>query len=94
MLPYFKYTEEIQTFCELMGYTIRADTARAKYVCVYSLDYSQRPIITSFDLDPSCSPYIPDEKVIDYLTLILNSYSYEDAIKEIGVVGNGHSSSS
>lgn len=86
MLPYFKYTEEIQTFCELMGYIIRADTSKAKYVCVYSLDYSQIPIITSFDLDTSCSPYIPAEKVIDYLTLILNNYSYEDAIKEIGVV--------
>lgn len=87
MLPYFEYTEEVQTFCEIMGCTIEGVTSKVKYVCTYSLEYNPTLIITSFNLDPSHSPHIPNEKVIDYLTLILNSYSYEDAIKEIGVMG-------
>ena len=86
MLPYFKFTEEVQGFCLLMGYTIDEDTLYAKYACMYVLDYSPKPRITPHVLDPESHPFISNEKVLNYLALILNGYSYEDAVKEIGVV--------
>ena len=86
MLPYFKFTEEIQGFCELMGYSVEDGATQAKYVCMYGLDYSSRPHIARYSLDPETHPFIPEAKVLNYLALILDGYSYEDAIKEIGVV--------
>ena len=94
MLPYFKYTEDIQNFCLLMGFTIDLPNQTNGYVCMYTLDEFPTPIITSFNLDCSLYPLIPPEKVLEYLTLILNGYSFNEAIKELGVVGNGRSSSS
>ena len=89
MLPYFTYTEDIQNFCMLMGYTIDLPRFPLEYVCVYSLDEFPTPVITSFNLDCSLNPLIPPEKVITYLTLMLNGYSHRDAIKELNVVRNG-----
>ena len=86
MLPYFKFTEDVETFCNLMGFTIDEDTLYAKDVCMYTLDYSPKPRITSHVLDPESHPFIPNEKVLNYLALILDGYSYEDAVKAIGVV--------
>ena len=86
MLPYFKFTEEIQGFCELMGYSVEHGATHAKYVCMYGLDYSSRPHIATYNLDPESHPFIPNEKVIAYLSCILDGYSYEDAVKEVGVV--------
>ena len=86
MLPYFKYTEDVENFCHLTGYTIDLPNAHFKYVCTYSLAEFPTPIITSFNLSCSRDPLIPSEKVLEYLTLILNGYSYEEAIKEIAVV--------
>ena len=94
MLPYFKYTEDVQSFCLLMGYTIDLPRCPFEYVCTYPLDAFPTPIITAFNLDCSLYPLIPPEKVLEYLTLILNGYSFNEAIKELGVVGNGRSSSS
>lgn len=87
MLPYFTYTEDVQTFCQLMGYIIDIPEYHIGYVCMYSLDYSPTPRITSYNLDYEISPLMPPEKVIPYLTLILNGYSYENAVKELSVVG-------
>ena len=86
MLPYFKFTEEVQGFCELMGYSVEHTATQAKYACMYKLDYSSRPYIARYNLDPETHPYIPEAKVLDYLALILAGYSYEDAVKELGVV--------
>lgn len=84
MLPYFNYTEDIENFCQLMGFAID-NVSINKYTCMYELEYFPTPYITSYNLDPDTSPYIPPEKVIDYLTLLLNSYSYEDAVKQLNV---------
>ena len=86
MLPYFIFTEEIQGFCELMGYSVEHSATHAKYVCMYDLDYSPRPHIAIYNLDPESHPYIPNEKVIAYLSCILDGYSYEDAVSELGFV--------
>ena len=86
MLPYFKFTEEVQGFCELMGYSVEHNATQAKYVCMYDLDYSSRPHIAMYNLDPETHPFIPEAKVLNYLALILGGYSYEDAVKEVGVV--------
>ncbi len=94
MLPYFEYTEDVQSFCQFMGYTIDLPKCSFEYVCTYPLDVFPTPIITSFNLDCSLYPLIPPEKVLEYLTLILNGYSFDKAIKELGVVGNNRSSSS
>ena len=87
MLPYFTYTEDVQNFCYLMGYNIDLPNFPFKYVCSYSLGDFPTPVITSFNLDCSLNPLIPPEKVLDYLTLILNGYSCEEAVEELGVVG-------
>ena len=87
MLPYFEYTEDIENFCQLMGFTIRLPRFPFEYVCTYSLDESTTPLITSFNLDCSLNPLIPPDKVIDYLTLMLNGYSHEKAVNELNVVG-------
>ena len=86
MLPYFKFTEEVQGFCELMGYSVEDGATHAKYVCMYALDYTKYPHIAIYNLDPEDDPYIPEAKVINYLSFILDGYSYEDAVKELGVV--------
>ena len=86
MLPYFKFTEEVQGFCELMGYSVEHGATHAKYVCMYGLDYSSRPHIATYNLKPESHPFIPKAKVLNYLSLILDGYSYEDAVKEVGVV--------
>ena len=86
MLPYFKFTEEVQGFCSLMGYSVEDGATQAKYVCMYGLEYSSRPHIAMYNLEPESHPYIPKAKVIDYLALVLNGYSYEDAVKEVSVV--------
>lgn len=87
MLPYFKYTEDVQNFCQFMGYTIDLPDKPHGYVCMYSMEYHKKPHITSYNLDPDMSPLIPPDKVIDYLTLMLNGYSCEEAVNELNVVG-------
>ena len=89
MLPYFEYTEDVQNFCQLMSFKIDLPNRCFEYVCMYLLEYRKKPYITSYNLDLDMSPLIPPDKVIDYLTLMLNGYSFQEAIKELGVVGNG-----
>ena len=89
MLPYFKYTEDVQNFCMLMGYTIDYTAALNKNVCMYGLDDRLTPYITTFNLEVTEHPLIPSEKVFEYLTLMLNGYSREKAVNELNVVGNG-----
>lgn len=89
MLPYFKYTEDIENFCKLMGFKIDLPNLHFEYVCMYALEDFPTPLITSYNLDPDRDPLIPPEKVIDYLTLMLNGYSFQKAIKELNVVRNG-----
>lgn len=89
MLPYFKYTEDVQNFCQLMGFTIDLPNYHFEYVCMYTLEDFPTPYITSYNLDLNIGPLIPTDKVIDYLTLILNGYSREKAVNELNVVGNG-----
>ena len=88
MFPYFKFTEEVQGFCELMGYSVEHDATHANYVCMYTLNYTKCPHIAIYNLNPELHPYIPEAKVIEYLALILEGYSHRDAINELGVVGN------
>ena len=87
MLPYFKYTEDVQNFCLLMGFTIDTAVALNTNVCMYDLETGLTPYITTFNLSTSGHPLIPPDKVIDYLTLMLNGYSCEKAVNELGVVG-------
>ena len=87
MLPYFEYTEDVQSFCMLMGYTIDTDISLNTNVCMYYLDSSLPPYISTFNLEGTEHPLIPSEKVFEYLTLMLNGYSCEKAVDEIGVVG-------
>lgn len=87
MLPYFKLTEDVQNFCHLMDFTLDIPKTPTGYVCMYLLGYHKKPYITSYNLDLDIYPLIPTDKVIDYLTLMLNGYSYEKAVNEIGVVG-------
>ena len=87
MLPYFEYTEDVQNFCMLMGYTIDIGVSLNANVCMYDLDYRLTPYITAFNLEVTEHPLIPSEKVFAYLTLMLNSYSYEKAVNELNVVG-------
>ena len=87
MLPYFKYTEDVQSFCMLMGFTLNIPETPAGYVCMYSLKYRKKPYITSYNLDLDSCPLIPPDKVIDYLTLMLNDYSCEKAVNELNVIG-------
>ena len=87
MLPYFEYTEDVQNFCMLMGFTTEITDQFTGYVCMYVLKYHPTPHITSYNLDPATSPLIPPDKVIDYLTLMLNGYSYKNAVNELNVVG-------
>ena len=89
MLPYFKYTEDIENFCKLMGFTIDLPNFHFEYVCMYPLEDFPTPYITSYNLDLDNSPLIPPEKVFTYLTLMLNGYSHQKAVKELNVVGNG-----
>ena len=87
MLPYFEYTEGVHNFCIFMGFTIDLPNCCFEYVCVYSLEHRKKPYITTYNLDLDRSPLIPPDKVIDYLTLMLNGYSHEKAVNEINVVG-------
>ena len=87
MLPYFKYTEDVQSFCLLMGYTIDPAVSLNTNVCMYGLEGRLTPYIATFNLSTSAHPFIPHDKVIAYLTLMLNGYSYEKAFNEINVVG-------
>ena len=87
MLPYFKYTEDIHNFCQLVGFTIEDSASLNKYVCMYVLEHHPTPLVTSYNLDHAASPLIPPDKVIDYLTLMLNGYSYEKAFNGLNVVG-------
>ena len=87
MLPYFEYTEDVQNFCHLMGYTIDVTVALNTNVCMYDLETSLTPYITSFNLEVTAHPLIPSEKVFEYLTLMLNCYSSEKAVNELNVVG-------
>ena len=87
MLPYFKFTEDVQSFCQLVGFTIEDSASLNRYVCMYSLEYGPDRIITSYNLDHANNPLIPPDKVIDYLTLMLNGYSYKEAVNELNVVG-------
>ena len=89
MLPYFEYTEDVENFCKLMGFTADLPNLHFEYVCMYALEDFSTPYITSYNLDLEMSPLIPSEKVIDYLTLMLHGYSFQKAIKELGVVRNG-----
>lgn len=89
MLPYFKYTEDVQSFCQLMGYDIDIPEHHTGYVCTYTYpsEHNQLPYITSYHLGCEASLLIPPEKVIPYLILMLNGYSYIGAVKELSVVG-------
>ncbi len=87
MLPYFTYTEDIESFCMLMGFTIDTRVPFSKYVCMYELEDFSTPHITSYNLNPDMNPLIPPEKVIHYLTLILSGYSHKKAVNELNVVG-------
>ena len=87
MLPYFVYTAEIQSFCQLMGINIGDRASIDKYACIYKLDSYPIPRITSYNLDPASNPLIPPEKALTYLTLILNGYSCGKAVNELNVVG-------
>ena len=87
MLPYFIYTEDVQNFCQFTGYTIASNVALKTNVCTYGLGNRLTPYITTFNLEVTAHPLIPSEKVFEYLTLILNGYSQEKAVKELGVAG-------
>lgn len=87
MLPYFEYTEDVHNFCQLVGFIIEDSASLNKYVCMYALEHNPTPLVTSYNLDPTMSPLIPPDKVIDYLTLILNGYSCKKAVNELNVVG-------
>ena len=87
MLPYFEYTEDVQSFCQFMGFTIDSTVALKTNVCMYGLEGRLTPYIATFNLSTSAHPFIPPDKVIDYLTLILNGYSYKKAVNELNVVG-------
>ena len=71
----------------LMGFTIDATVALNTNVCMYDLEGRLTPYITTFNLEVTAHPLIPSEKVFDYLTLMLNGYSSEKAVNELGVVG-------
>ena len=86
MLPYFEYTEDVQSFCQLAGFTIENSASLNRYVCMYTLE-TPTPRITSYNLDPAINPLIPPDRVIDYLILMLNGYSYKRAVNELNVVG-------
>ena len=86
MLPYFKYTEDVQNFCQLMGFKIDLPNRCFEYVCMYPMEHYKEPYITTYNLDLDMSPLIPPDKVIDYLTLMLNGYSCEEAVYELNVV--------
>ena len=87
MLPYFEYTEDVQNFCQFTGFTIDPTAALNTNVCMYDLETGLPPYITSFNLEVTQHPLIPSEKVFEYLTLMLNGYSWEKAVNELGVVG-------
>ena len=87
MLPYFEFTEDVQNFCHLMGFTLEFPETTTGYVCMYSLEFHKKPYITSYNLDLDTCPLIPPDKVIDYLTLMLNGYSCEKAVNELNIVG-------
>ena len=87
MLPYFEYTEDIHNFCLLMDFTLDIPKTPAGYVCMYLLGYHKKPYITSYNLDLDTCPLIPPDKVIDYLSLMLNGYSCREAVNELNVVG-------
>ena len=87
MLPYFEYTEDVQNFCHLMGFKIDLPNSHFEYVCMYELEDFPTPRITSYNLALDTSPLIPPEKVIEYLTLMLNGYSHRKAVNELNVVG-------
>ena len=89
MLPYFEYTEDVQNFCQLMGFKIDLPTYTTRYVCTYALEAFPTPLLTSYNLGLDTSPLIPSEKVFTYLALMLNGYSHQKAIKELNVVWNG-----
>lgn len=87
MLPYFIYTEDIEGFCQLMGFTICTTVSYNKKVCVHSLKNCPTQLIISYSLDLESGVLIPPEKVLTYLTLMLAGYSYGEAINELNVVG-------
>ena len=87
MLPYFEFTEDVQNFCRLMDFTLEFPETTTGYVCMYSLEFHKKPYITSYNLDLDTCPLIPSEKVIDYLTLMLNGYSNQKAVNELNIVG-------
>ena len=87
MLPYFEYTEDVHNFCQLMDFTLDIPKTPTGYVCMYLLGYHKKPYITSYNLDLDTYPLIPPDKVIDYLTLMLNGYSSEEAVNALNVVG-------
>ena len=87
MLPYFEYTEGVENFCKLTGFTIDRPTFITRYVCMYALEDYPTPLITSYNLTLDMSPLIPPEKVLEYLTLMLNGYSHRKAVNELNVVG-------
>ena len=87
MLPYFVHTSEIQSFCQLMGINIDDRASIDKYACMYQLEYCPIPRITSYKLVRASDPLIPPEKVLEYLTLMLNGYSCKEAVYELNVVG-------
>ena len=86
MLPHFKLTEDIENFCMLMNISIEHSYI-FKYVCMNSLKYSSKPRIVSFNLDDDPEHLIPEDKVIPYISYVLNDYSLADAFHEAMAVG-------
>ena len=86
MLPYFEFTEDVQNFCKLVGFNIDDSAYITRYVCTYALEAFPTSLITSYNLNPDDDPLIPSEKVLTYLTLMLNGYSPQKSVKELGVV--------
>ena len=86
MLPYFKYTEEVQTFCMMLG--IKLDfIGTPEYVCMNSLKYSSKPRIVIFALPLDPDHLVPESKVLSYMSYLLNGYSLANAFHAVMAVG-------
>ena len=90
MLAYFVYTAEIQNFCQLMEFNIDGSVSIDRCTCMYSIKYYPIPRITLYNLDHEDDVLIPPEKVLEYLTLMLNGYSCREAVNALNVVGDSY----
>ena len=86
MLPYFKLTKAIENFCMMMNIEID-HSGSYEYVCMNSLKFSITPRITSFSLHPDPEHLVPEDKVIPYISYVLDDYHLADAFHAINAVG-------